>query len=492
MDQASRSCTCDTDFILTAHRSNAQHLPMRFNTRARWTPWQAPKRHKVYSMRDRQALITCRAQNEDAWSNWAVATNQRINEQTTIDDALQELCRSTTTQLAQLPRTATVQVPSLHQDAAWTKGVANMWMHYRAMRNLRGAHTRNIFQAWRHMTCFQRASRTFRKEARARKRYLVDQFFIEAGECTIRGDIHQWYRRIRYICPKAKMEKIHLQDANGALMSPEQSIQCLQQYNRVIFHDPTYTPEPLPALPRVPFSVSEIEAAIHKLPVRKAALPELPPAIARKAAASGLAARIHQALQRCWCHGPCRLPAAWYKSTLCLLPKPGKSPTHPKALRPISLRHPICKILDGLAVERMQQEQPALLSQLPCFAYIKHRSAEDCLLKASAHCRAVQSLLKQAQHAPHLAKPSERGGLQLCVDLSQAFDRVSRQLVESSVRSAGYSAEVETARLIWLHGGTFQIDHKGQTAQVPCSRGVKQGSRGGPHMWSLVTRYVCC
>ena len=141
-------------------------------------------------------------------------------------------------------------------------------------------------------------------------------------------------------------------------------------------------------------------------------------------------------------------------------------------------------------MERAQQEQPALLCQLPCSAYIKHRSAEDCLLKASAHCKAVQQLLKQAPCAPHLPKPSLRGGLQLCVDLSQAFDRVSRQLVKSSVRSAGYSAEVETALLIWLHGGTFQIEHKGQTAQVPCSRGVKQGSRGGPHMWSLVTRYV--
>ena len=236
--------------------------------------------------------------------------------------------------------------------------------------------------------------------------------------------------------------------------------------------------------------MAEIEAAIHKLPVRKAALPELPPTVAWKVAAGGLAARIHQTLQQCWCQGSCRLPAAWYKSTLCLLPKPGKSPTHPKALRPISLQQPICKILDGLAVERAQQEKPALLCQLPCFAYIKHRSAEDCLLKASAHCKAVQSLLKQAPYAPHLPKPSLRGGLQLCVDLSQAFNRVSRQLVESSVRSAGYSAEVETALLIWLHGGTFQIEHKGQTAQVPCSRGVKQGSRGGPHMWSLVTRYV--
>ena len=314
VDQASRSCTYDTDFVLTAHRSNAQHLPMHFHTRAQWTPWQAERSHKVYSVRDRQALITCRAQSADAWNQWAINTNQRISEQTTMDGALQELCRSTTAQLATLPTTAAVQVPSLHQDAEWTKIVAGMWRHYKAMRSLRGAHTRNLFHAWRHMTCFQRASRTFRAEARARRRYLVDQFLREAGECAIKGDVHQWYRRIRYICPKARMEKIHLRDSTGAMMSPEQSIQCLRQYYRDIFHDPAYTPEPLPALPRVPFSIAEIEAAIHKLPVRKAALPELPPTVAWKAAAGGLAARIHQTLQQCWCQGSCRLPAAWYNT----------------------------------------------------------------------------------------------------------------------------------------------------------------------------------
>ena len=44
--------------------------------------------------------------------------------------------------------------------------------------------------------------------------------------------------------------------------------------------------------------------------------------------------------------------------------------------------------------------------------------------------------------------------------------------------------------MIWLQGGSFSIQHKGHSAVVPCTKGVKQGSRGGPFQWNLVTRYL--
>ena len=40
-DNESRKCRYDHDFILTAHRSNAQHSPMFFSLRAKWTPWKS-------------------------------------------------------------------------------------------------------------------------------------------------------------------------------------------------------------------------------------------------------------------------------------------------------------------------------------------------------------------------------------------------------------------------------------------------------------------
>ena len=44
--------------------------------------------------------------------------------------------------------------------------------------------------------------------------------------------------------------------------------------------------------------------------------------------------------------------------------------------------------------------------------------------------------------------------------------------------------------IVWLHGGTFQIHHKGLSTRVPCNRGIKQVSRGGPYQWNLMTRYL--
>ena len=117
----------------------------------------------------------------------------------------------------------------------------------------------------------------------------------------------------------------------------------------------------------------------------------------------------------------------------------------------------ISKILDSLAVEQAQQGRPESFREMPCFAYLKQRSAEDCILRVANHCRMVRQLLSQRRPNTALGKPSLRGGLQVCVDLSQAFDRVPRQLVEDSIMAAGFPPDVESSRIVWLRGGTFQF-----------------------------------
>ena len=204
------------------------------------------------------------------------------------------------------------------------------------------------------------------------------------------------------------------------------------------------------------FSVRKIEKAILSLPPRKAILPDLPPAIGSQQLGSAYTSRTSETL----------VPGAMLA---------------PKALRPICIQHPICKVLDGLAVEHALQEQPDLFLQLPCFAYIKHRAAEDCILKAAHHCAAVKSLLQRPTHPQAAHHASLQGGLQVCADLSQALDRVPRQLAEDSIRAAGYTREVEASMMISLHGGVFQIHHKGLRTQVPCTRGIKQGDPGEGH-----------
>ena len=150
------------------------------------------------------------------------------------------------------------RVTSLHQDGQWTKGVASMWAKYRAMRSIRRQGLSQILQAWQLWTSFRKDSQPCRKEARARKQCLVDEFLVEAQGCAIKRDISQWYKRVRTICPKNKLESIHLRSDGGELLSPEQSLQELHEYYAQLFHYRTYQPEPLPPMSPVPFTEVEI------------------------------------------------------------------------------------------------------------------------------------------------------------------------------------------------------------------------------------------
>ena len=277
----------------------------------------------TYNTSHRHALIQYYQHDPQGWLQWSDQLNNQVADQSSMDSALDSLCRLTQLKVAALPTAPSPQVTSLHRDTTWTKGVASMWGHYRAMKQLRGQSVQHVFRAWKHWCQFHRASQRFRKEAKRRKQALVDEFLQEAGDYAMKGDASQWYRRVRVLCPKNKLERIHLRAAEGVLLSPEMSIQALEAYYTELFHDSTYVPSPIPALSAVPFSRSEIESAILQLPLRKAVLPGLPPAIAWHAAACSLAADIRQTLQQCWCEGPCILPADWYRSAICLLPKPG-------------------------------------------------------------------------------------------------------------------------------------------------------------------------
>ena len=151
---------------------------------------------------------------------------------------------------------------------------------------------------------------------------------------------------------------------------------------------------------------------------------------------------------------------------------------------------PACKVLTGLAVDHAKQEKPDLYESIPCFLYIPHRSAEDCLLRAFKHCREVRQLLKQPTAGRGKGPSKLYGGVQLCIDLSKAFDQVPRALVKASIRAAGFTEATEVSMLVWMHGGHFEIPHKGLQVDVTCSKGIKQGSRGGPSEWNLLTRYL--
>ena len=89
-------------------------------------------------------------------------------------------------------------------------------------------------------------------------------------------------------------------------------------------------------------------------------------AIMWKATADCLAPLLHKQLQSSWCDQLCTLPQDWHRAILWLMAKPGKAPREPSALRPISLPHPVCKVLTGLALTK--PDKNSLVSARRCRA----------------------------------------------------------------------------------------------------------------------------
>ena len=210
------------------------------------------------------------------------------------------------------------------------------------MRAMKGASLKTIVAVWRSLAAFTRHSARFRKEAQQRRRQLVEEFLQDSHQCALQHDAGVWYQRINQLCPKSKREHIHLRSKEGETLSPEDALREIQQYFGTLFSDPTYKPQPLPPMQDVPFSSEDLERSLRALPIRKATLGTVAPAIMWQATASCVAVHLHKELKRLWCQSNCSLPDDWYHSILWLMAKPGKAPRTPSALHPTSLQHPLC------------------------------------------------------------------------------------------------------------------------------------------------------
>ena len=133
------------------------------------------------SVKDRTALLQCYQYDSPQWEKWSTAVKSQLQHQPNLHTAILELGRSTAQHVASLPKVMPARVPRRHQDG-------KMWEHYRIMRGIRGNGIHCILKAWKHWTHFYKASRVFRREARQRKKALVDDCLSEAQECAIRRD----------------------------------------------------------------------------------------------------------------------------------------------------------------------------------------------------------------------------------------------------------------------------------------------------------------
>ena len=165
---------------------------------------------------------------------------------------------------------------------------------------------------------------------------------------------------------------------------------------------------------------------------------------------------------------------------MVLLPKPQKPPTSPGNLRPISILPAIAKTLAR-----------ATAQAYPQFAYANRRQTLDALDRVHSHCTQVKKRIAAARPQPFAfqprARPQLQGGMQLSLDLRQAFDRLPRAQLEASLQRISVPPNL-ISLIMYLHFEMLLVFTKDEyMEEIRTSTIIRQGCGLAPRLWASFT-----
>ena len=152
--------------------------------------------------------------------------------------------------------------------------------------------------------------------------------------------------------------------------------------------------------------------------------------------------------------------------------------------------------------------KPYLLAYVgpwPQLAYLPNRGTSEALRRVFRHCHRVCSSGRRKAYNIHSAREqqvrpagtaetssrsSSLGGIQASLDLSQAFDRLSWGLIHDALLEAQVPIELRVQLLEFYRGLGYHLCYGSDSATVHASRGVKQGCKVAPLLWSLATGFL--
>ncbi|CAE7361477.1 unnamed protein product [Symbiodinium sp. CCMP2592] len=377
--------------------------------------------------------------------------------------------------------------------------VKGMWQAYHCWRHGPTTGRRNVFALWRAYSAFRRAHKQFRQRTREAKRAWFHDQILGMERASAAGDVRALFRLAGALLPKQPRRKLQLRGPNGELWSSTQQVDCLKTF----FQD-LYAPEDEPALPPLPplqaptISSSEAHHRLAKLPVHKATPAHQAPTAAVVACADLLAPWLSDKVGSL-----SSFPAVWSDCWLALMPKVSH-PVLPRQLRPIGLTESTSRVLAGHLQDALKPYLQAFVGPWPQLAYMAGRSTGEALHRVFSHCHEVSAANLKPAYNIHRAreklaqagKPSSpssaskrqrTGGVQASLDLSQAFDRLSWSLIHEALLEAQVPIELRVQLLEFYRGLGYHLTFGSEQATVHALRGVKQGCKVAPLLWSLAT-----
>ena len=381
-----------------------------------------------------------------------------------------------------------------------TPGVINslsrMWELHRALKAFgrgRDPSAQACLHAWRYAVAFDRQVKQFRREGKQRRRQVLLDQLSQAQQAANSFSQGKLYRVIRQMAPKTKREKVQIRSEAGALMTVKEEFREIAGHCRQVFGQGA--PKQRRALPApLVLEVEEVKLAIAQLQARKGVPRSSFPTTIWKACAGSLAERLCRVANSHWGQRDLWVPGEWADCELLMIPKPGKVNKRPKDLRPLGLQDPGGKSIAKVLKDRLHPMVSQMLWQTPQFAYVEGKAIDEAISRVASHCKRTRDVLRQGNRTVYdkrkgVAAATCAGGVQLSVDLSQAFDLLPRPVLESALIHAGAEQPLVQALLHLHEQSLYKIEHQGYTTQIPMRRGVRQGCTVAPLLFAVFSSY---
>ena len=244
------------------------------------------------------------------------------------------------------------------------------------------------------------------------------------------------------------------------------------------------------------FTAAEFHAYLQELPSHKALPAHCAPAPLWKLCSEAISSFATDKLGGCLHAGSLfqQWPEEWKISYLCLLPKTDQVLDSVSKMRPISLLHPLGKSFAGLLMGRIKEDIVKRMEPYPQYAYLTGRSAMDAIDRAFFHVCQTQARTGQQYTLHHrragIARPATLGSVTLSVDLSRAFDSVSRSHIKSSLEWANIPENIIGVILGVHHAMKLHYASSGAQSTTSTGKGVRQGCRLAPILWCCFTGWL--
>eukprot|EP00438_Fugacium_kawagutii_P007773 Skav210423 [mRNA] locus=scaffold1573:338040:344165:+ [translate_table: standard] len=460
------------------------HLPLIASIPRHWHPHRRPKQHGYTHVHRQQC-------------NLAVQTDDRVFS-TQVTQALEAFVLDTHPVDQYIPRLHAAVAPAIQaltkptppaEDDQVGTILDNKWDHFRHMQRCTTCTIPQLFSFWKHWCRFHRLKKYHRQYNKQRKREQANQLIAEAGRCARIHDSQGLYGLVRKFTPKARNRPIHLRSKHGTLACAVEELSIYRAYIMETWHGPE-TLEHSFGPPGVPFSEQQIVDALSRIPCSKATAPPFTPGIIWKTWCQLIGPHLHQHLAEWWNCAMPSLPQQWRDSWLKFIDKPHKSNDNIKNLRPLALGEPLGRALTGLLTDSAASACFPIVCAMPQYAFVKHRSTLDAIQRVISHCRLVREAVKgqrptvAARAAGHRTQPLI-GGVQLLVDLSQAYDHVDRQWLFDHLTMLPIPHDVLRLILLWHSHTRYHFAYQRETHAIDVGGGLKQGCKIAPLLWSL-------